>query len=73
MASPNQLSTLLTARSLGKVLGVGPDRVWQLAREGRIPCVRFGRAYRFSPLEIQRWLEAGGTRSRDDGHAGASR
>ena len=36
------------------------DRVYRLAREGIIPCVRLGRQLRFSPKKVEEFIENGG-------------
>jgi len=46
---------LLTAGQAAVVLGGVPAKtVLQLAREGRLPCVRLGRHVRFSRAELER-------------------
>jgi len=46
---------LLTAAQAAVVLGGVPAKtVLQLAREGRLPCVRIGRHVRFSRVELER-------------------
>ena len=49
---------LLRARDVGRLLGVGPRRVLQLARAGRVPAVREGRSVLFPRLALDRWLAA---------------
>jgi len=46
---------LLTAAQAAMVLGGVPAKtVLQIAREGRLPCVRIGRHVRFSRSELER-------------------
>ncbi len=68
MPSPTtakDLPTLLTASELSNQLGYPLTRIYELAREGELPCVRFGRAVRFDPRAIREWIEAGGTACSD--------
>lgn len=51
---------LLKASEVGKILGVTPFRVYQLARAGLLPSVRLGRQIRFSEEQLTDWLRAGG-------------
>ena len=51
---------LLTAAEVAKATGVPRTRLYDLARQGIVPCVRLGRQLRFSELALQRWIEAGG-------------
>lgn len=46
---------LLTADELAARWSVQKAHVYRLAREGRIPTVRVGRYYRFSPTAIAAW------------------
>lgn len=55
------LPTLLTADDLADQLGYPKSRIYALAREGDLPVIRFGRAMRFDPNAVRKWLEAGGT------------
>jgi excisionase family DNA binding protein len=48
---------LLNAAAAGVILGgVPPKTVLQLAREGRLPCLRIGRHVRFDRAELATWL-----------------
>ncbi len=48
---------LLTAQRVAELLGVSPEYVWQMSREGRIPTIRLGRARRYRLDAILDWLE----------------
>jgi excisionase family DNA binding protein len=48
---------LLTAEDVAQILGMRTDFIYRLAREGRIPHLRFGRTLRFRAEAIARWLE----------------
>ena len=54
-------SKLLTASEAADLLNVTEWRVYQLARQNRIPTVRLGRLVRFSPIAVDRWIDAGGS------------
>lgn len=57
-----ELPKLLTAAPLAKAVSVSPSRIYQLARDGVIPCVRIGRQVRFDPARVALWLAQGGSR-----------
>ena len=50
----------LRPREAAKALGISPRTLWQLTKDGQIPCVRLGGAKRqmvLYPLaELQAWL-----------------
>ena len=48
---------LLRAEDVAERLGMTTDFIYRLAREGRIPHLRFGRSLRFRSEAITRWLE----------------
>ena len=49
---------LLTMRQAAQMMAIGERTLWELTRRGAIPCVRIGRAVRYSPLALQAWIEA---------------
>jgi excisionase family DNA binding protein len=49
---------LLTMRQAAQMLAIGERTMWELTRRGAIPCVRIGRSVRYSPLDLQAWIEA---------------
>jgi excisionase family DNA binding protein len=49
---------LLTARQAAQALAIGERTLWELTRQNAIPCVRIGRAVRYSPLDLQAWIES---------------
>jgi excisionase family DNA binding protein len=51
------METLLTVDDLSKSLKVTPVWIYKLVREKRIPFIHVERCVRFSPLEIESWLE----------------
>lgn len=57
-----ELPRLLTAAPLAKAVNVSTSRIYQLARDGLIPCVRIGRQVRFHPGTVAEWIAQGGSR-----------
>jgi excisionase family DNA binding protein len=53
---------LLRAPQVVELLGMRTDFIYRLAREDRIPHLRFGRTLRFRSEAIVRWLEEQGAR-----------
>lgn len=52
---------LLTAKQVADILQVALPRVYELAREGNLPCVRMGRQIRFHESKLMEWIEQGGS------------
>jgi excisionase family DNA binding protein len=52
---------LLLAPEAAALLRVPPNRVYELAKRGVIPCVRIGRLVRFPEDKLLGWIAAGGT------------
>lgn len=52
---------LLTAREVAELLQVALPRVYELVREGTLPCVRLGRQIRFHEVKLMEWIEQGGS------------
>ena len=49
---------LLNARDAAKALGICERTLWSLTEpRGGIPCVRFGRAVRYAPHDLQAWID----------------
>jgi excisionase family DNA binding protein len=57
------LPRLLTAAQVAADTGLSRATIWKLARTGRLPVVRIGRACRFSAAAVQDWAAAGGSPS----------
>ncbi len=60
------LPRLLTARELAVQTNYPLSRIYELTRDGVLPSIQFGRAYRYDPAAVRTWLDRGGTRSDDD-------
>lgn len=55
---------LLTAPQAAKALAISERKLWELTNRRLIPCVRIGRAVRYSLADLQAWIarQKGGTR-----------
>ncbi|MEX2529836.1 MAG: helix-turn-helix domain-containing protein [Gemmatimonadota bacterium] len=53
------LPRLLTAREVADQTGLPLQRVYEMARTGELPALRFGRAMRFNASELRERLTAG--------------
>ncbi|MGO8989081.1 MAG: helix-turn-helix domain-containing protein [bacterium] len=51
------METYLTVSDLSKSLKVTPVWIYKLVRQKRIPFLHIERCVRFSPSEIEKWLE----------------
>lgn len=51
------METFLTVDDLSKAWKVTPVWIYKLVREKRIPFIHVERCVRFSPSEIEKWLE----------------
>jgi excisionase family DNA binding protein len=49
---------LLTIAEVSELLSFHPVTLRDWAREGRLPAVRIGSAWRFDPVELAGWVEA---------------
>jgi len=61
MATPSVSSPLaLRPREAAKALGISPRLLWQLTKDGHVPCVRVGSGRRRTVLyplaDLQAWL-----------------
>lgn len=52
------MDRLLTIEQVAEYLNVSPKTVRRLAARRAIPCVRFGRAVRFAPADVIRFVAA---------------
>ena len=53
----NESDIVMTVEETAKYLKVPRSTVYKLAQEGRIPCQKVGRHWRFKRDSINRWLE----------------
>ncbi len=49
---------LLTARQAARELAISERTLWGLTARGEIPCVRIGRAVRYSRSDLVAWIAA---------------
>ncbi len=54
----NGAALLLRPRDAARALAISERKLWDLTVRNLIPCVRIGRAVRYSPLDLQTWIEA---------------
>ena len=50
----------MTIDELSDYLRISRSTLYKLAQEGRVPCQKVGRHWRFRKQAIDRWLERGG-------------
>jgi excisionase family DNA binding protein len=55
------MEKLLLAEEVADMLRVNKDRVYQLARDNQIPCIRVGRQVRFAESALKEWIAGGGS------------
>lgn len=48
---------LMTARDASRALAISERQLWQRTKDGEIPCVRIGRSVRYSPIDLQAWID----------------
>ena len=49
---------LLTPNEAARALSVSPRTLWSLTHDGKIPFVRIGRLVRYSPGDLQAWIDS---------------
>ena len=49
---------LLTSRQTALYLSISERKLWSLTNENRIPCIRIGRAVRYSVTDLNSWIES---------------
>jgi excisionase family DNA binding protein len=59
---------ILTLEELSAYLKIPRSTLYKIVREGRIPCQKVGRHWRFRKAAIDRWLEE--TRATEPGSGG---
>jgi excisionase family DNA binding protein len=59
----NEPSDVLTIEELSSYLKISKSTLYKLVREGKIPCQKVGRHWRFRKKAIDRWLEDSGTKT----------
>ena len=61
---------VLTIDELADYLRISRSTLYKLAQEGRVPCQKVGRHWRFRKQAIDRWLERGGADGANAGGEG---
>lgn len=55
-----QNSLLINANELGKLLGLGRTKVYEMKKSGQLPCpVKIGGSVRWRREEVEAWVAAG--------------
>jgi hypothetical protein len=49
---------LFTPNETAVALRISPRLLWSKTKLGEIPCVRIGKAVRYSPAALQSWIDA---------------
>jgi excisionase family DNA binding protein len=49
---------LVNARQAAEMLAISERTLWTLTDRGDIPVIRIGRAVRYDPADLRRWVEA---------------
>lgn len=67
-----RLDDVLTIEELSAYLKISKSTLYKLVREGKVPCRKIGRHWRFRKRAIDRWLEETpcGSTNRQDGPSG---
>ena len=48
---------LLTARQVAELMQISERSVWSLTNSGSLAAIRIGRLVRYSPADVQSWIE----------------
>ncbi len=48
---------LLTAREAARILSISERTLFTWTKRGEIQCVRIGRAVRYDPTDLKRWIQ----------------
>ena len=59
---------VLTIEELSAYLKIPKSTLYKLVREGKVPCQKIGRHWRFRKEAIDRWLEETRGRTKDGGN-----
>ena len=55
--SNRELRMLLTPKEAANALSISERTLWTLSDAGEIPTVRFGRTVRYTPADLEAWIE----------------
>ena len=56
--APRAPIRLLRSKDAARVLAISPRKLWQLTNCGDVTCVRIGRAVRYDPDDLRRWIDS---------------
>lgn len=59
---------VMDVASVGKILRIGRNKIYEMVARNQIPHRRFGRRIRFSRAAIMRWLDSWSLQSAKKGH-----
>ena len=47
----------MNAHDAARALAISERMLWERTKRGEIPCVRIGRSVRYSPADLQTWID----------------
>ena len=53
---PVVVPILLRPGEAARALAISPRKLWEMTNRGEISCIRVGRAVRYEPRELERWV-----------------
>jgi excisionase family DNA binding protein len=53
------MATWLTIEEAAKHLKIGKSTLYQMARDGKVPAQKLGRAWRFDVEDLDKWMKCG--------------
>ena len=51
------VQSLLKPKDVARVLSISERAVYHMAKERRLPCVKWGKSVRFDPVDIAKFIE----------------
>ena len=48
---------LLKPDEVAKILSICPRTLWQLTRDGKLPCIRINRSVRYDPKDLTEFID----------------
>lgn len=52
------IKLLLTTKEAALALAISQRKLWELTNRKEIACIRCGRSVRYSPTDLQAWIES---------------
>ncbi|MDX1965425.1 MAG: helix-turn-helix domain-containing protein [Pirellulales bacterium] len=59
--APEQPPLLVDSKTAARMLSICTKTLWQMTREGELPCLRVGRRTLYSPAKLQAWIDTQAT------------